>query len=174
MRKRTRIAVVAAALALALVGPAAAGAAGNDGVVAAGMLNGRFFQRLGQGVRIILGGSDDLARGLRASRHLDGVIEPVVVARNGDLLIPTAKERAYLYQLACEIKYVNDLNREREAQWQLLLMAEKVKGSIGYAASVANLSRELAKAKDNGDRAWAVAAATFCTAAEENLKHYRR
>ena len=71
MSKRTRIAVVAAALALAMVGPAAAGAAGHDGVVAAGMVNGRFFERLGRAVRVALGGSDDLARGVLASRRLE-------------------------------------------------------------------------------------------------------
>jgi hypothetical protein len=174
MSKRTRIAVVAAALLLAMVGPAVSGAVGNDGVVAAGMMNGRFLERLSRGLRIILGGSDDLARGLRASRHLDSVIGPVVIAKSGDTLIPTAEERAYLYQLACQIKYVHELEREQEAWWRLVMLGEKVKGAVGYAASVANLSRELKKAEDNGDRVWKVAGATFCTAAEANLKHYRR
>jgi hypothetical protein len=174
MKKRTRIAVVVAALLLAMVGPAVSHAVGNDGVVAAGMLNGKFFERLGRGLRVILGGSDDLARGLRASRHLDSVIGPVVVTRSGDTLIPTAEERAYLYQLACQIKYAHDLVREEEAAWKLVMLGEKVKGAVGYAASVANLSRELKKAEDNGDRAWKIAGATFCTAAEENLRHYRR
>jgi hypothetical protein len=174
MRKRTRIAVVAAALALAMVGPAAVGAAGHDGVVAAGMVNGRFFERLGRAVRVALGGSDDLARGVRASRQLDSVIGSMVVTRSGDMLIPTPEERAYLYQLACQIKYVHDLDREQEASWRLVMLGEKVKGAVGYAASVANLSRDLEKAEDNGDRAWSVASATLCTMAEENLKHYQR
>ena len=174
MSKRTRIAVVAAALLLAMAGPAVAGAVGNDGVVAAGMLNVKFLERLGRGVRVILGGSDDLAAGLRASRHLDSVIGPFVVTRTGETLFPSAEERAYLYQLACQIKYVHDLEREDEAWWQLVTLTEKVKGSVGYAASVANLSRELKKAEDHGDRAWKAAGAAFCTAAEENLKQYRR
>lgn len=174
MSKRTRIAVVAAALALAMVGPAAAGAAGHDGVVAAGMVNGRFFERLGRAVRVALGGSDDLARGVLASRRLDSVIGPVVATRSGDTLIPTPEERAYLYQLACQIKYVRDLDREREAWWRLVMLGEKIKGTVGYAASVANLSRELEKAEDNGDRAWSVAGATLCTMAEENLKGHQR
>jgi hypothetical protein len=175
MRKRTRITVVAAALLLGLVAPTIGGAAGNDQAVLAGMLDGRWIQRVVQGVRVALGGSsDDLARGVAATLHLSSVIDPVVTTPAGRRLIPTAKERAHLYQLACQLKTVHDLDREQEAAWRLMLMAEQIDGAVGYAALVVNLTRELEQAEDNGDRAWAAASTGFCIAADANLKHYQR
>jgi hypothetical protein len=172
MRKRTRITVVAAALLLALVGPSVTGAAGNDGVVVAGAISTSWIQRWARFLGIAVGRSDDMVSRAVQGR-LDSVIKPVVYTPAGDLLIPTQRQRARLYQVACRTQFTVELLREQEIKNQLWALSTEIPGALGYTMWVANLTRELVKAKDNGDRAYKAGNALFCAAAEANLKRFR-
>jgi len=186
MNKRTRIAVVAAALAFGAIAISAVGAAGDDRAGTGGIATG---QHVGDGVQPQLAGApridwrfvDDVIRGLkgrvpqvqRQGELVDMAckVKDMVVLENAPPDIrrqfppPIATPRSWL-DLITRPQPPRTLEqwREQEIRVRLQRLAGWSKTPAGQRATLQSLTKDLAQAKDYGDGAM-IGVDLFCLGA---------
>jgi hypothetical protein len=122
MRKRTRIAVVAAALLLGVVAPTVA-AVGNGQAAEAGLVSGEgaAFQRLAPSARYLLSGKPpvELSKSFEAAGEIARTIPITRETSTGEKIMLTVEEHADLVEIACNAADTLGSGNRSSAQWLL-------------------------------------------------------
>ena len=146
MSKRTRVAVVAAALLLGVVGP----------VVAAGG-NRQAAQASTGDVREVI-------------RVLDEIVPRAGWMRTGRPAIFTGEQRWKLLQVACTVNDVHGYVHEASIDEQLWQLDRQVPGAYRLQSSVLALSERIAMFKERAGTSFEVGTARFCIRVGDRLK----